>query len=175
MFFVTFCRITIGLLFLYSFLTKIHNVDQFAQTISNLKFLPPKLSKKIAFSVLIGELGVVGMALVGSRFLPIAFVFASLLLTGFSLVLAWVLLRHIQTSCNCFGTSKNNITIYDLFRNIGFLACTVIGGIVSNTNYIQPLSILEYTFISLFALIFLGLMTNLQPIALTLKSLQKLS
>lgn len=175
MLFVTFCRFTIAILFSYSFLSKILNINQFAQTISSFKLLPSKLSTKIAFLVLTGELGIVGMILAGPSYLPFAFMAASVLLTGFSLALGWVLFKNIQTPCNCFGNSKNKVTVYDLIRNIGLLICTVLAGIVCTTNYIQPISIFEWAIIALFSLIFVALMTNVNSIVLTLKALQKIS
>lgn len=116
-----FCRIAIGVTFAYSFLTKAQDVNQFARTIANFKLLPSQLSKPAATLTLIGELTAIALMAVGGRLLPIGFGLAVLLLLVFTVALVWTLVRNIQTPCNCFGASRQPVTAYDLWRNLGFL------------------------------------------------------
>lgn len=122
---LAFCKITLGLLFLTSFLSKLKNFSQFVVTVSNFRLLPSSLSQLVAVLVLIGELMVI---LFLFKWQLIAFCLASVLLVIFSAAFASVLARNIQTKCNCFGTSQHPISQVDLFRNFGFLVCSCGGG-----------------------------------------------
>lgn len=122
---LAFCKITLGLLFLVSFLSKLKNFSQFVTTVSNFQLLPMSLTQLAAVLVLISELLIV---LFLFKWQVIAFCLASMLLVIFSAAFASVLARNIQTTCNCFGTSQHPISQVDLFRNFGFLLCSCGGG-----------------------------------------------
>ncbi|VAW31414.1 hypothetical protein MNBD_CHLOROFLEXI01-448, partial [hydrothermal vent metagenome] len=76
---VTFCRVTVGMLFAYSFVSKVGKLPQFAQTITNFKLLPERWSQPMALLFLMGELTVVVLALIGGQWLSVAFGLAILL------------------------------------------------------------------------------------------------
>ncbi|MCZ7666473.1 MAG: hypothetical protein M5U34_04230 [Chloroflexi bacterium] len=103
---LTFCRIVIGLVFAYAFLTKIRDVNAFNQTITRFKLLPAPWSRPMALLFLTGELAVVMLTFVGGQLLPLAFGLAFLQLAIFTMARAPVLARRIQTSCNCFGSQR---------------------------------------------------------------------
>lgn len=118
---LTFCRITIGLLFAYSFLAKARDVNKFAQTITPFNLLPAHWSQPLALLFLSAELAVVILVLAGGQSLPIAFALALLLLSTFSATLLLVLARNIRASCNCFGHSYQPVTYADVWRNVGII------------------------------------------------------
>lgn len=124
---LAFCRIVIGLTFTYSFLAKVRNVDQFAQAITDFQLLPRGFSRPLAILFLAGELIVAVMVLIGDQFLSWAFVLAVLLLSIFTVAEVSVLTRNIQTSCHCFGASEEPVTYHDVWRNIGYIVCSLVG------------------------------------------------
>ncbi len=163
---LTFSRITIGLIFAYSFLAKVRDVGQFARTITNFKLLPDPLSKPSAILLLIGELAVVTLITVGGRLLPIGFGLAILLFLLFTTALTWTLTRNIQTPCHCFGAGKQPVTAYDLWRNLGFLLLAMMGLWLQKVAYgitttLQPV---EAVLIGVVALAFVLIWANLADI-----------
>jgi peroxiredoxin len=124
---LVFSRVALGLLFAYSFVAKVRDVAQFAGTIGRFKLLPGRWSRTAALLFLGGEAAVVVLLIVGGRFLPAAFALAGLLLILFTLALVSALRRGIETSCNCFGATDKPLTYYDVGRNAGFLACSLLG------------------------------------------------
>jgi hypothetical protein len=122
---LAFCKITLGLLFLISFFSKLRTFSQYVNTINDFRLLPESFTRLAAVLVLISELLIV---LFLFKWQVIAFCLASMLLLIFSAAFASVLVRNIQTTCNCFGTSQHPISQVDLFRNFGFLLCSCGGG-----------------------------------------------
>ncbi|MFO7540248.1 MAG: redoxin domain-containing protein, partial [Chloroflexota bacterium] len=124
---LTFCRIVIGLAFAISFVAKARDVAQFAATIDRFDLLPPSWIRPVALLFLGGEAAVVVLIIAGGRLLFLAFGLATLLLFVFTLALLSALRRGIETSCNCFGASEKPLTYYDVGRNAGFIACSLLG------------------------------------------------
>ena len=124
---LTFSRVALGLLFAYAFLAKVRDVAQFAAAVGRFELLPRRWVKTAALLFLAGELAVILLLLTGGSWLPLAFALASLLLTLFTLALLSTLRRGIETSCNCFGASEKPLTYYDVGRNAGFIACSLLG------------------------------------------------
>lgn len=120
---LAFCRVTIGLIFAISSITKARDIAQFQQAIVGFRLLSRRLSNSAAILFLCGECAVVLLIVIGGPFLLPGFVLAILLLLIFCAALASVLIRKMQTSCNCFGSSKKPVTFVDLWRNAGFLLC----------------------------------------------------
>jgi hypothetical protein len=135
---LAFSRIALGLLFAYSFVTKARDVTQFAETIGRFDLLPRRWSKTVALLFLGGEAAVVILIIAGGRLLPLAFALAGLLLAVFSLALLLALRRGIETACNCFGASEKPLTYYDVGRNAGFIACSVLGWWLATQTPLQP-------------------------------------
>jgi hypothetical protein len=118
---LAFCKITLGLLFMISFFSKLRSFSQYVATVSDFRLLPRSFTRLAAVLVLISELLIV---LFLFKWQVIAFCLASILLVIFSAAFASVLVRNIQTTCNCFGTSQHPISQVDLLRNFGFLLCS---------------------------------------------------
>jgi peroxiredoxin len=124
---LVFSRITLGLLFAYSSVAKARDVAQFAGSIGRFELLPHGWTKPAALLFLGGEAAVVVLLILGGRLLPLAFALAGLLLAVFTLALFSALRRGIETACNCFGASEKPLTYYDVWRNAGFMACSLLG------------------------------------------------
>lgn len=56
---LVFCRLSIGFLFLYSFLAKVRDTAQFSAAITRFRLLPPAYSRALALLFLTGETAVV--------------------------------------------------------------------------------------------------------------------
>lgn len=124
---LVFCRVVIGLVFLVSSFSKVLNLAQFRQAISSFNLLPKSISGITALLVLCGEFTVTGLMAIGGFLLLPGFLLALILLLIFSGALISVLVRRFQTTCNCFGPSKKPVRIADVWRNLGFILCTIAG------------------------------------------------
>lgn len=81
----------------------------------------------MALFFLSGEFAVVVLLFMGGQLLPLAFGLALLLLAAFTVALVSVLVRHIQTTCNCFGNSQKPVTYSDVWRNVGLSSVIAVG------------------------------------------------
>lgn len=163
---LTFCRVTIGLTFAYSFLMKVRDVNQFAQTIANFKLVPLRWERPLALLFLSGEAAVVVFLVIGGQLLPLALGLALLLLMAFTAALVLVLVRNIQTACNCFGSTQKIVSYVDVWRNAGLVLVSAIGlwaaGATGNVKV--TLTLIELFLIAIIATIFVLLWTNLHDI-----------
>lgn len=148
---LVFCKITLGLLFLISFSSKLGSFSQYVDTINDFRILPRSLNRLAAVLVLISELLIV---LFLFKWQVMAFCLASILLVIFSAAFASVLVRNIQTTCNCFGTSQHPISQVDLVRNFGFLLCSCGGGWLATNSETVSLVPLQLGIIGLIACVF---------------------
>ena len=161
---LAFCRITISLTFTYSFLMKVGDVNQFAQTVANFKLVPLRWERPLALLFLSGEAAVVVFLVIGGQqLLPLAFILALLLLLAFTAALALVLVRDIQTSCNCFGNTQKTVSYVDVWRNAGLILVSAIG-LWTAGNVKGTLNLIELFLIAIIAIIFVLLWTNLTDI-----------
>jgi hypothetical protein len=161
-----FCRSAVALIFIFSFLGKVRNVAEFQQTIANFALLPAPFTRPTAWLFLVAEALVVVLILLGGPFLLPGYLLATALLFVFSLAMASVLIRHISTTCSCFGPSNKPISTIDLVRNGGLIACTVIGCFSSTLPAYsqQALNIPEWSIIGLGALAFVLIWTQLSEL-----------
>src|SRR5690348_3348391 len=120
---LAFCRVVIGLVFAISSLGKARDLAQFQEAIAGFRLLSRRMSNLAAFLFLGGECTVVALMVIGGPFLFPGFALAILLLLLFCTALASVLIRRIQTACNCFGSTRKPVTRVDIWRNLGFLLC----------------------------------------------------
>ncbi|MCL4869806.1 MAG: hypothetical protein KJ063_12635 [Anaerolineae bacterium] len=167
---LTFSRVALGLLFAYAFLAKVRDVAQFAAAVGRFELLPRRWVKTAALLFLAGELAVILLLLTGGSWLPLAFALAALLLLLFTLALLSALRRNIQTSCSCFGTSDKPLTYYDIWRNAGFMACSLLGWWLAAEVPITALSLnwVELAWIGFLAALFVMVWTQLGEVAMLL-------
>jgi hypothetical protein len=164
---LAFSRIALGLLFAYSFVTKARDMTPFAGTIGRFDLLPRRWSKTVALLFLGGEAAVVVLVIAGGRFLPLAFGLAGLLLSLFTVAVLLALRRNIVTSCNCFGATDKPLTYYDVGRNAGFIACSLLGWWSATQTLLaaQYPGWLELALLSFLAAVFVIVWTQLNEIA----------
>ncbi|MFZ6026954.1 MAG: MauE/DoxX family redox-associated membrane protein [Chloroflexota bacterium] len=124
---VVFCRFVIGIAFAWSFVGKVCDVPSFVAAIERFRLLPKVLHKPAAWGFLAGELAVTLAMLFDDIFALWGFLLAALMLLAFCGALASVLLREIDTSCNCFGSSEKPVSRWDLVRNAGLIGCALVG------------------------------------------------
>ncbi len=159
----TFFRIVIGLVFLLSFAGKVRGVTSFQQTVIQFKLFPASWSRLIAIVFLGSELAVALAMLAGGKFLAWGYLAGGLLLVAFSAALVSVLVRKIDTSCNCFGSSKERVSSYDIVRNAGFLLCAL-GGYLTLTIRKENMAVLAYGLAFVAAVVFVIIWINLKPL-----------
>lgn len=163
---LVFCRVTIGLVFLISFLTKARNLLAFQSTIISFNILPRQMSASVALFFLAAEFITALLMLVGGSFLPFSFALAIFLLLAFSLALTSVLVRNVQTSCNCFGPTEKAVSRYDLVRNTGFILCALIGLWTTtwSGSLLGDLNLVGLVLAGLCAAIYIGVCMNLREV-----------
>jgi uncharacterized membrane protein YphA (DoxX/SURF4 family) len=148
---LVFCRIFIGLVFGYSFLRKAMNIPAFEQTILEFHILPNNFSRITALLFLSGECAVTLLLMVGGPFLILGFILSIFLLLLFCSALVSLLHRNIRSSCNCFGPTQKPVSAIEVWRNIGFILCAIIGcGVLAASNNGQGhLGLIEWGLIGL--------------------------
>ncbi|MBW4687810.1 MAG: hypothetical protein KME40_22540 [Komarekiella atlantica HA4396-MV6] len=159
---LTFCKIVVGCLFTISFISKVKSFSQYVNTVRSFRLLPDLFIRFTAILILISELLVV---LLLFKWQVIAFWLASGLLVIFSVALASVLFRNIQTACNCFGLSQHPISQADLLRNFGFLLCSCGGGwLATNSEFTEPIAPLNLGITGFIAFVFVLIWAQLGEI-----------
>lgn len=163
---LAFCRVTIGLVFAWSFVGKIQNIASFVQTINRFNLLPKALHWPVAVMFLGGELAVLGAMILGGNLLLWGFLLAGLLLIIFSVALIVVLIRKIQTPCNCFGSSQKPASIFDIVRNAALILFSLgsYGLSVAKIESSQVLSWMDWVLIAVVAIVFVMTLVQLGDI-----------
>lgn len=147
-----FFRFIILFVFTLSSIGKVRDIQAFEQSIVNFALLPRKLVQTSALFLLASEICVAVLLLLGGKWLGVGFALAIAQLTIFSVALASVLARKIQTPCNCFGSNEKLVSRFDLWRNGGFIACALVGMIGSTADSSLNMSFFETGLIAIMAL-----------------------
>lgn len=161
-----FCRAVILFVFALSFIMKLRNVAQFTETISLIgPFSSFVINSLLAILIICSELVIVILAL-QKQYLFLAFGLAILLLSFFSAVLIFMLVRHSRISCNCFGSSTQAVSVYDLWRNVAFIICSTFGFFIClSGNFFSFDQIIWIMLGCIPSLIFVVVMINLEELA----------
>ncbi len=164
---IAFSRIVIGLIFAISAYGKIQDVSSFTDAITRFKFFPKQFSSALAYLFLSGEILVVLLMLVGSFFLLYGYLLSFLMYLAFSIALSSVVIRKIDTSCNCFGPSEKPVTPFHVVRAAGLMLLSAVSGTViylNNTSLVQ-LDLAGWVLIALAGGIFALIWIQLDEIA----------
>lgn len=121
----TIVKMMLGMLFLFSAASKYVALDQFELYIYSFDFLPQGGCFVLARAVLAGEL-LLGIWLLSNRWHRLACLCNVLLLTVFSLFLAYAALSGRQDSCNCFGELLPFDPLQSLLKNAVLLLLTLV-------------------------------------------------
>lgn len=152
---LAFCRVVIGLVFAFSSLSKVRDFARFKQAILGFRLVPTRSSGPLAVLVLGGECVVVLLVAIGGPLLFYGLALAALLLCLFCVALALVLVRKLQTPCNCFGAGEKPVGPADLWRNAAFILCAAGGcGLLGLTGGRMGPAGLEWLVIAPGALVF---------------------
>jgi cytochrome c oxidase subunit IV len=130
-FLLSFCRFTIAGLFAVSITAKICNPSDVKETLQNINFVPAKTFSILLVGLIVSECMVVASLLFGRNALLYGFYLATVLLLVFTVVLVWIVVRKIKTSCSCFGGNKRQVSWNDVYRNLLLVGMTVSGGIMA--------------------------------------------
>lgn len=170
---LAFCRLALGFVFALSLLGKLRNVQAFRQTIRAFQLLPDWSVGTAMLLFLGSEFLVVLGSILGNRFLFPTFLLATLLLILFSAAMTSVLVRRIQTSCNCFGKSDKAVAVTDLWRNGGLLCCALGGGVLLSwfPQTHDQLTIVAWFLAGAAAMIFVALWLSLRDLVALFHSL----
>jgi hypothetical protein len=157
---LTFSRIALGLIFVASSIGKLRDFSAFERTVENFRVLPRQLAQVCAYVFLGGEIAILAlMILGGNSFLMVGFLMAILLLSIFCIALLTVLIRRLQVPCNCFGSSQRPTSPVDIWRNVGFLACAVLGtaSLTALPGATTKMTLGESVLLGMMALVFVAL------------------
>lgn len=122
-----FCRTSLAVVFLLSFVGKVRSVAAFEAAVAGFRLLSTVLVPAATRLLLWSELVVVVLLLAGGIALVPGFALAAGLLIVFSGGLVVVLWRGQALSCNCFGAKAQRVTPYDLLRNALLLGLCAAG------------------------------------------------
>jgi uncharacterized membrane protein YphA (DoxX/SURF4 family) len=164
---IDFTRIVIGLIFIISAYGKIQDVSSFTDAITRFKFFPKQFSPALAYLFLSGEILVVFLMLVGGFFLLYGYLLSFLMYLAFSIALSSVVIRKIDTSCNCFGPSEKPVTPFHIVRAAGLMVLSTVSGAVlylNKTNLVAP-DLAEWVLMALAGGIFALIWIQLDEIA----------
>ena len=153
---LTFFRFVIGFVFVTSLIGKAGDIPAFTQAITNFRFFPQSFSKPLAYLFLLGEFGTVVAMLFGRELLFWGFLVAMLMFLSFSIALSSVILRKIETTCNCFGPDQKDVNFGHVLRSLGFMICGIGGSIISYLHNIPSgsIEIINLIFVGAFSAVF---------------------
>ena len=151
----TFCRIFLGLIFLLSSASKLRDMGGFRKTMNNFQILPTQFNCFVAWLFVGSEIMAVILLVIGGPTLLYGFLLATSLLIIFSLALVSVLIRKLPTVCHCFGSSTKAVSLFDIWRNVGLLFCSLSGflTLVGIQQSPAPLNLFAWLLIGGFAVI----------------------
>lgn len=170
---VAYSSAVIGLAFAVSFVRKLPAISQFEQAVAGFRLLPRRWSKVAALLFLAGEALIPILLILGDQFLTAGLILACMLLVVFSIALASVLLRKIQTTCNCFGASGDTVSVYDIGRNIVLIGCALLGlAALVGGGGLQNLGLVEWAVILFAAAVPLAILLSMRDIVQLLRQPQ---
>lgn len=157
------CRLYVLVVFLVSAASKAMTIVAFEETIGELVRLPGWLTRSIAYGVVGVEGGAVLLLMSSTDGRHAGMIVALLLLIVFTLVIAIALFQQKEVSCNCFGSSKKEISIFDLVRNAFVIAACAFFLVYPPLGFTLPFTAL--VLLLGVALILFVLSTNLDEVA----------
>jgi len=117
-------RLALGVLFLWAAITKLPDMNAFAQDVANYRVLPAALVPYVAAAV-VGIEMVAGLALLIGVVVKPAAVTATGLLSVFVVFLVQALLRGIDLRCGCFGGDEP-ASWWTVARDLVMLAAAIV-------------------------------------------------
>lgn len=128
-------RLALGALFLWAALTKLPDMNAFAQDVANYRVLPAGLVPWVAAAV-VGIEMVAGLALLIGLAVKPAAVTATGLLSVFVVFLVQALLRGIDLRCGCFGGDEP-ASWWTVARDLAMLAAALVVSTFSGSSRLR--------------------------------------
>ncbi len=159
-------QVTLGLVFATSAIGKVLNMAEFARTIVQFKLLPPRITRVAATLVVVGESSIVVLLMAGGIMTCLAAIMALMLLLIFSGAISSALARNLDTACSCFGSNRERISPYELWRNGVLILCCllVLAPLVIGTSIPRENELATWLLIGTTAGILTIVLTNLHRI-----------
>ena len=158
----------IGFVMLTAAWSKTKSYHHFTESLVSSFHLSKTLSKLLAPLVIILEWSL-ALILLTKLFPPqLAMQISLLLLSIFTLVVLFLLIKHEVVKCNCFGEESRPISIFDLIRNLGFIASIIFYLVYSNSD--AELSIEVSILLASLAIIMTIISVNFHEMVSMLKS-----
>jgi len=123
--FALFCRLTLAIIFFCAGIEKILQPQEFAVAIYNYQLLPDCIINLSAIFLPWLEV-FIAASLVSGIYTRGAAILSSLLFLIFATALTINLVRGLDISCGCFGTSSGNISWLYLARDLSLFCMSVI-------------------------------------------------
>ena len=156
--FAEICRLLIAIVLLFAAISKLFTFTQFKENLVESFHFPNNLSSIIAILVIAIESLLSILILANGSWTYLAMQMAFILLSAFSILIIWVLVKDKVISCNCFGSATTPISMLDLVRNMVFIAASYCYLIISP---ISEISFSYYPVLIALALILFQLSTHL--------------
>lgn len=112
-------------------LHKLRGIHSLVRTIEQLVASPRWLSWPIALATTGLELCIVVLIAMQGEFMRAGLLVATVLLVVFSLAMALGIVRKLPIACNCFSADKEQISTYNVARNVVLLAISGVGFMIS--------------------------------------------
>src|SRR5689334_11158032 len=128
-------RVIILCTFILSLVGKLQNIKTFQNTIFSFAIIPSWATGFFSYLVIFAETIVVILMFSQGKLLSLGFSMGSFLLFIFTVALVAVLIRKINTPCNCFGASTAPVSQYDVIRNVVFIIISILGIYLSRILY----------------------------------------
>ncbi len=165
---LAFCRLATLFIFAVSSVSKARDLSSFRKSLSRFRVLPEPMIGVAVVLVLIAEVSTALLLAWGGSWLTIGFGAASALLLAFSAAIASVLVRRLQTPCNCFGGGRTrDVSAVDLWRN-AMLLLLASGGcalaVRGSASWATPLGVAEWGLLGLMAAFVAASLMNLSEL-----------
>ena len=149
---ILFCRCSLIGIFLWAVVGKLRDFQGFIGTVNSFRLLPMSLGKSVAVLSITAEVSVVLLLVFAQPGFIYGFSLATMLLAVFTCAMLSAMQRGLQIGCNCFGKKRSVIGFADIVRNVGMLAVSGIGCVLSIKGVgHQSLPIAEAIVVGLFA------------------------
>src|SRR5690606_38682662 len=121
--------------------------------------------KTSAVLILLVELSLVFILAVGGIFMAFGFLYSTIVLLVFTIVVIVLIRQNIATSCSCFGSNKSSVTWYTAIRDILITACSLAGLICTMaTDQAIDIPLSAYLIVGLMGIVFVVLIVNFEAI-----------
>jgi hypothetical protein len=171
-------QLTLGGALLVAASAKSLSMEEFRAAL-RLSYLPSPLVSLLAVGIPLVEIALALMLVLGRGLALLAgLIAAGALLAGFTLWVAWVLVRGLRIRCACFGSGSAEVRWWSLARNLMLLGIAAVATIAAaqSTSALPALTLawgIAVTAIGMCAVLFVSLYRALPALVLTMAKLDR--